>query len=343
MTLYYGVYCRGSLVYSGAENYELLHVMKVCHMNVDPKNTKVALLCGGKSGERVISLASGKGAAEALESAGFSVTMLDPAEPQDLVRLITESFDLAFLTLHGKWGEDGTIQGLLEVAGIPYTGSGVWSSSTAIDKHKSKCFYKEAGLATPGSLTLYSRTDYSPKQIIEAVGNHCVVKPATEGSALGVYIVEGEEAIADALEKAFEIDSTILVETFISGRELTAAVLGNEDPYALPVIEIVPKNEFYDFESKYTPGCSEHLCPAPLTEEETAQAQDIAARAHKVLQCSGVSRSDLILDEQGVCWILETNTLPGMTETSLLPDAARSAGMSFPELCTKLVEFALAK
>ena len=160
------------------------------------------------------------------------------------------------------------------------------------------------------------------------------------GSALGIYIVEGEEAIADAIERVFEIDELVVVEKYIQGTELTVAVLGNRNPFALPVIEIVPKADFYDFESKYAPGGSQHICPAPLDEEKTKQVMDAAVGAHKALQCSGVSRSDFILDEDGIPWILETNTIPGMTATSLLPDAARAAGISFPELCTKLIEYA---
>ena len=310
---------------------------------IDPKNMHVALLSGGKSGEREISLASGNGAEKALKEAGFKVTRLDPAKKEDLITLIKDDFDVAFLTLHGKWGEDGTIQGLLEVLELPYTGSGVWSSATAMDKVKSKKYYLEAGLSTPASLTLYSPEDYTAEEIIEKVGNHCVIKPATEGSALGVFIVEGIDEVKDALEKVFEIDNVALAETFVSGKELTAAVLGNNNLEALPVIEIVPKNEFYDFESKYAPGGAEHICPAHLTKEETQKVQHAARVAHEALNCSGVSRSDIIMSEDGTCWVLETNTLPGMTATSLLPDAAQVAGMNFSQLCTKLIISALEK
>ena len=174
-----------------------------------------------------------------------------------------------------------------------------------------------------------------------SVGESCVVKAATEGSALGVYIVNGADEVADAVRKVFEIDSEALAETFVSGTELTCAVIGNDDVQALPVIQIVPRGEFYDFESKYAPGGSQHLCPAPLDAETTARVQETAIAAHRALECRGVSRTDIILDENGECWVLETNTLPGMTETSLLPDAGRAAGIEFPELCTKLIELAL--
>lgn len=306
-----------------------------------PEDLRVALLAGGASDEREISLASGRGAGNALREAGFSVTELDPAEKKDLQNLIAGNYDVAFLCMHGKMGEDGTLQGFLEMIGLPYIGSGVWSSALAMDKAKSKLFYENAGIQTPVSVTLYSPDDMSVEDILSTVGESCVVKPATEGSALGVYIVKGADEVKDAIEKAFELDSEVLVETFVKGTELTIAVLGKEQLEALPVIQIVPRNEFYDFESKYAPGGSQHLCPAPLNAEATEKVQTIAKAAHRALGCSGISRSDFIMDENGEFWILETNTLPGMTETSLLPDAARAAGIEFPELCTRLIELAL--
>ena len=308
-----------------------------------PEDLRVALLVGGASDEREISLASGRGAGNALREAGFSVTEFDPAEKKDLQNLIAGNYDVAFLCMHGKMGEDGTLQGFLEMIGLPYIGSGVWSSALAMDKAKSKLFYENAGIQTPVSVTLYSPDDMSVEDILSTVGESCVVKPATEGSALGVYIVKGADEVKDAIEKAFELDSEVLVETFVKGTELTIAVLGNEQLEALPVIQIVPRNEFYDFESKYAPGGSQHLCPAPLNAEATEKVQEMAKAAHRVLGCSGISRSDFIMDENGEFWILETNTLPGMTETSLLPDAARAAGIEFPELCTRLIELALEK
>lgn len=306
-----------------------------------PEDLRVALLAGGASDEREISLASGRGAGNALREAGFSVTEFDPAEKKDLQNLIAGNYDVAFLCMHGKMGEDGTLQGFLEMIGLPYIGSGVWSSALAMDKAKSKLFYENAGIQTPVSVTLYSPDDMSVEDILSTVGESCVVKPATEGSALGVYIVKGADEVKDAIGKAFELDSEVLVETFVKGTELTIAVLGNEQLEALPVIQIVPRNEFYDFESKYAPGGSQHLCPAPLNAEATEKVQTMAKAAHRALGCSGISRSDFIMDENGEFWILETNTLPGMTETSLLPDAARAAGIEFPELCTRLIELAL--
>lgn len=310
-------------------------------MTFDPSTIRVALLAGGTSGERQISLASGAGAKAALERAGFPVETFDPAERGDLIRLLEGEFDVAFLCLHGRGGEDGAMQGFLEVAGIPYIGPGVWSSATAMEKHLSKVFYVADGIPTPESVTLFAGAPYDLDAIIGQLGEHVAIKPSGEGSALGVTIAQDLATIERGLAEAFKLGDEVLIERFVKGTELTVAVIGNDDPVALPIIEIVPQNSFYDFESKYAPGGSKHICPAPLPEDLTARVQDLAVRAHRALGCRGVSRSDLILDEQGQPWVLETNTIPGMTETSLLPDAGRAAGMEFPELCAKLIEFAL--
>ena len=310
---------------------------------IEPSSISVALLAGGASGERDISLASGAGAREALEEAGFHVTMLDPVVKNDLVRLITEDFDIAFICLHGRYGEDGTIQGMLDLLGIPYIGSGVWSSAIAIDKARSKLFYQKNGINTPQSMLLRRGDAVDVEAIVNTVGVPCVVKPASAGSALGVHILTDRADIADAVESVFTIDCEAIIETYIKGTELTVSVIGNKVPFSLPIIEIVPKNEFYDFESKYAPGGSQHICPARLSDEQTKKVQEIAVAAHKALGCRGVSRTDIIMDGNGVCWVLETNTLPGMTSTSLLPDAARVAGYSFSELCTMLIQLAFEK
>lgn len=303
---------------------------------------KIALLAGGTSGEREISRASGRGAQQALEEAGFSVEVLDPARKEELIKLASGEYQVAFLCLHGKGGEDGVIQGFLEAVGLPYTGSGVLSSALAMDKGKAKLVYEQNGILTPRSLLLKrGAARLVAEEIAAELGLPCVVKPATEGSALGVFIVDTAEGIDEAIDKAFEIDEELVLESYISGLELTAAVLGNDDLTALPLIEIIPTHEFYDFESKYAPGGSKHICPARIDDEAAEAIKELAMAAHKALGCKGVSRSDFILDEQGRPWMLETNTLPGMTSTSLLPDSARAAGISFPELCTMLVEFAL--
>lgn len=312
-------------------------------MTIDPKACNVALLAGGSSGERDISIASGKGAKEALEEAGFTVDWIDPSDKNDLKKLIDNTYDVAFLCLHGKMGEDGTMQGFLELLQIPYTCSHIQASAIAMDKDKSKLLYVNAGIPTPKSLTLYKDQDYDIEQLKSEIGIPCVVKPATEGSALGVEIVTDGNDLEQAIANVFSIDTKAILEQFVAGNEYTAAVLGNDDPEALPLIQIIPTGEFYDFDSKYKPGGSQHICPAPIEEEIGAKMQEYALKAHAALGCSGVSRSDFIVDKDGQPWILETNTIPGMTATSLLPDAAKAAGISFPNLCTKLIEFALEK
>lgn len=353
-----------------------------------PEDIKVALLAGGNSSERSISLASGDGAQEALIEAGFQVERLDPAQKEDLKRLIDGGFDVAFLCMHGRGGEDGALQGFLETVGLPYTGSDVFASAVCMDKTATKLFYGAAGVPILPSVVVKESEGFDIASVLDEVcgvgttakcedccdsGNpevfegsgaskslgdsvsgaaanstrsdgrcKCAIKAATEGSSVGVYIEEGAAAIEDAINKAFEFDSTVLVEKYTSGTELTVVVLGEEENVrALPIIEIVPKNASYDFEAKYAPGGSEHICPARIDEDATQLIQELAMRAHKALGCSGVSRTDFILDEDGQPWALETNTLPGMTKTSLLPDAARAAGISFPELCTRFIKDAL--
>lgn len=310
-------------------------------MSIKPEECRVALMAGGSSGEREISIASGNGAKAALEEAGYNVEWIDPSIKADLKRLIDEDFDVAFLCLHGKMGEDGTVQGMLELLGIPYTCSGVQSSAIAMDKIKSKVMYELAGVPTAPMMQLKAGDEIDCDAIVAELGIPCVVKPATEGSALGVEIVEDAADLAAAIERVFEIDDLALAEKFVRGMETTIAVLGNDDAYALPIIQIVPKGEFYDFDSKYKPGGSAHICPAPLPEDVSNRARELAVKAHHALGCRGVSRSDFIIEDDGTAWILETNTIPGMTATSLLPDAAKSIGMSFPELCTALINYAL--
>ena len=311
-------------------------------MAINPKDYKVALLAGGTSGEREISIKSGEGARSALEEAGFDTTWIDPANKEDLKRLIDEHFDVAFLCTHGKGGEDGTLQGMLELLGIPYTCPGVQASAIAMDKAKSKILYEHDGIPTSPSMTIDKRVGYDIEAIKKNIGIPCVVKAATEGSSIGVEIVHEEERLEGAIESVFEIDDLMVIEKFIAGPEYTCVALGNHDAYALPIIQIVPlKGASYDFESKYAAGGSQHICPAPLDDELTELVQSYAVRAHKALGCRGVSRSDFIIDANRQPWILETNTIPGMTATSLLPDAAKAAGIAFPELCTRLIEYAL--
>jgi len=311
-------------------------------MSINPQDINLALLAGGTSGEHEISQASGDGAQKALEEAGFKVTRLDPAKKDDLKQLLDNPFDVAFLCLHGKGGEDGTIQGMLDLIGIPYTGSGVLASATAMNKGRAKVMYENAGIRIIPGVNLNVNDEVDIEYVKSVVGIPCVVKPATEGSSLGLRIVKEEDELPEAIEYVFSVDEDIVVEKFIAGTETTVAVLGNDNLEALPVIEIVPlAADTYDFESKYAPGGCKHVIPARISDEITHKLQELAKKAHLAIGCRGVSRSDFIVDENGDAWILETNTIPGMTATSLLPDTAGVAGYTFPELCTKLVEYAM--
>lgn len=307
----------------------------------NPEKTTVLLLKGGTSGEREISLVSAAAVSKGLAESGFTVVEVDTGQDGYLHRIADTSADVVFICLHGKCGEDGTVQGLCELMGKPYVGPGVLASALAMDKARAKTFYIANGLPTPNSVVVRRDAGYSIDAIVAAVGEKSVVKPATEGSALGVSIVHNPGELTDALDAALSIDTVALVERFVEGVEVTVGVLGNDDPTALPVIEIVPRNEFYDFESKYAEGGAQHICPARISNDQTNACQRIAIAAHQTLGCRGVSRSDLIIDATGTAWLLETNTLPGMTSTSLLPDAAAVAGLSFPRLCRLLVEYAL--
>lgn len=313
-------------------------------VHCDPATTPLVLFCGGASGEREISLSSGKGVEKALRDEGFDVTVLDPAAPRFLASLekaVEDGARAAFVCLHGKGGEDGTVQGLCELIGLPYTGPGVLASALAMDKARAKTYYIANSLPTPNSVTVSRGAPWRAQELIAAVGEKCVVKPATEGSALGVTIVHAPSELEWAIELGLSIDTHVVVERFVEGVEVTVAVLGNDNPQALPVIEIVPKNEFYDFESKYAEGGAQHIIPARISAEAAAACQRIAVLAHTSLGCTGVSRSDMIIDASGTPWILETNTIPGMTSTSLLPDAAAHVGISYQALCHLLVDCAL--
>lgn len=312
----------------------------------NPKDYSVAVLYGGTSGEREVSLNSGKCCARALEEKGFTVTLLDPASRDDLKRMVEERFDVAFLALHGKGGEDGTLQGFLETLGVPYTGSGILATALAINKGKSKELYERAGLRVAASVIVGKGDvldDADRQEIVETCGIPCVVKPVTEGSSLGMTIVRDASELQEAIDVALAVDDEAMVEQFIDGIELTVGVMGDDAPMAFPVIQILSnEDEFYNYHAKYAAGGSTHICPAPLDQDIYDQVQSMAIAAHAVLGCKGVSRTDIMLDGEGRCWVLETNTLPGMTETSLIPDAARAAGMGFGDVCEKLIEMALA-
>ena len=309
---------------------------------IDPSQTRVAVLAGGTSSEREISLSSGRQVYEALTGVGFPCDLYDPRDiKQTVAALESGDYDIAFIVMHGRGGEDGTIQGLCELVGLPYTGSGVRASAIAMDKSLAKILYASAGIPIAPSMTLHRGQAIDHDALIETVGQKCVVKPSRDGSSVGMSIVHEPGELPAAIEVAFAVADEIIVERFVQGTEITVAVLGNDDPEPLPVIEIVPHAEFYDFEVKYSPTGADHIIPARLANEVYVEAQRLAVAAHKVLGCRGMSRSDFIVTDDGTCVILETNTIPGMTPTSLLPDTARHAGYDFGALCTRIIELAL--
>jgi D-alanine-D-alanine ligase len=251
--------------------------------------------------------------------------------------------DVAFIALHGRYGEDGTIQGMLDLFGIPYVGSGTLASALAMDKAMAKRIFGVCGIPTPSGLT-FDRADFDADP--DACCAHAaafvpaVVKPAREGSSIGMSLVDDAAAMPAALRAAFARDARVLVEERVGGTELTVGVIGNRELLALPVVEIVPKRAFFDYKAKYDPALSDEICPARVCDDVAREAQELARRAHRALDCRGLSRTDMILSERGLV-VLELNTLPGMTVNSLLPKAARAAGIPFGELLHRLIQLAL--
>jgi len=310
---------------------------------------KIAVLLGGTSVEREVSLATGSMVAQALKSSGFNVRTFDTKDSAFISALIDFAPDVAFNALHGRGGEDGTMQGLLEILGLPYTGSGVLASALAMDKNATKRIYKDFDLPTAPYLLFHadelSKADdvaTCSQRILDELGPDVVVKPNQEGSSVGVTIVHTGKGgdLPAALRLAAGYGGRVLVETFIAGVEVMASVLGNEQPHGLPTIEVISRGEFYDYDSKYSVGGSEHIIPARIGAVANEACQRLAEEAHKALGCWGYSRTDMMVDETGKPWLIETNTLPGMTQTSLFPDAARAVGIDFAELCVLLVHLA---
>jgi D-alanine-D-alanine ligase len=331
---------------------------------------RIAVLMGGVSAEREVSLSSGLAVLKALREAGHTALAIDTARgyieqgrevellpegvhaapPESMenqlsaVELATLSevveSDLCFLALHGGIGEDGTLQALFELLDLPYTGTGPLGSGIAMDKDVSKRLLRDAEIPTlPWRVARAPQYQYDPDIIREIIGYPCIVKPSRQGSSVGLYVIEEPLELDEAIRDAARFDSEVMIERYVRGRELTVGILGDQ---ALPPVEIRPKKGIYDYESKYTAGMTEYLCPAPLEEELVAQLHAYALRAFKVLKLQGYARVDFILaKEQLFC--LEANTLPGMTATSLLPKAAAAAGMSFPDLCQHIVDLSLAR
>lgn len=303
---------------------------------------KIAVLYGGVSKERDVSISSSKGIIDALKANGHEVIGID-FHPDRLHEIIELNVDLVFISLHGKFGEDGSIQGLLEMLNIPYVGSGVMASAVAMDKFKAKQLFKVVNIPIARG-ERYRVTDQTNiNDLVEKIHHNFelpfVVKPNREGSTLGLTIVTNKDQTEQAIKKAVQSDEFILVEQFIKGKELTVPVMGKmNEEIALPIIEIIPKNELYDYESKYAEGGSEHIIPAQISEELTTKIKEFAVKAHQVLGCETYSRADFLLTDEGVPYILEVNTLPGMTPTSLFPDSARTNNISYNEMIETLVQ-----
>lgn len=308
------------------------------------QDLRIAVLAGGTSDEREISLASGKNVVHALTEAGYgSVELIDPAAPTFLEHMTGDGWDAAFIALHGIGGEDGRIQHVLEFLGIPYTASSPLASGIAMDKDLSKLLYRRAGLPVAPSVT-FGRADMPPlEEIVAVVGEQSFVKPVVNGSSYGISLAKDPSELANAIEVAFEHGEKVMVEKRVFGTECSVAAVGDgETLRALPVVEIlVPEqSEFYDLEVKYADPKDLHRIPACLPENVYTQVQEIARRAHEALGLYGISRTDVIVTEDGPV-ILETNNIPGMTPESLVPDEARHAGIPFSELCAELVDLAL--
>ncbi len=299
------------------------------------KTKRIGVLMGGLSAEREVSLKSGAAVHKALLGQGYDAVPIDVGRDLAAV-LVAEGVEVAFIALHGRYGEDGCVQGLLELMGIPYTGSGVLASALAMHKLYSKQTFSAQGILTAPFCHFRSGETVCLANL--PFGLPLVVKPVQEGSSVGVSIVKEEGELAQALELAFRYDGAILVEQFIKGREVQVGIL---DDRPIGAIEIVPRNEFYDYEAKYTDGMAEHIFPARLDTALYAKAQEIGLAAHKSLGCSGYSRVDLLVTPAGDCYVLEVNTLPGMTALSLLPEiAAKGAGLPFEALVGRIVESA---
>lgn len=296
------------------------------------KNKKIGVLYGGLSSEREISVKSGKAVLSALKKLKVMAVGID-ANRDVAEKIRKANIDIAYIVLHGHMGEDGTVQGMLEIMGIPYVGCGVFASSASMDKDISKKLFRCSGIPTP-EWTVIKRLE----PVAEIKKYPIVVKPVSQGSALGVAIVKNATQFAVAAKEAFKYDKEIMVEKFISGKEITVGVLNGK---SLPVIEIVPKGEFYDFKSKYQKGGSGHIIPARISCKAYSNAQYYAEKIFKVFKCKAVCRADMIVDKNNKVWVLENNTIPGMTATSLLPDASKTVGYDFKDLVLKIIESSL--
>ena len=334
-----------------------------------PGRTRVAVLMGGTSAERDVSLSTGRQILNALDPARYQVYALDTASGRKFLPPggLTHSLstltsadgataittlpqlpqaapdhrpDVVMIALHGPGGEDGTVQGMLEVLGIPYTGSGVLASALAMDKAMCKRVLTSAGVRMPQDVTLKRDADLSAVRF-DAMPPPWIVKPSRQGSTIGMTVVTDADELPSALQTAWAHDDTTLVEQFIRGTEITVPILGNATLEVLPIVEIVPAGGFYDYQAKYTAGATDEIVPARLAPAIAEEARRIAVLCHQTLGCRGMSRTDMIVTPDGIIYTLEVNTIPGMTPTSLLPRAAEAAGLSFSQLLDRLIELAL--
>ena len=301
---------------------------------IDRDFGKVAVLLGGRSAEREISLRSGQAVLEALRRQNIDAHPFDPAE-QHMESLLSQGFNRVHIALHGRYGEDGTVQGALELMGLPYTGSGVLASALAMDKWRTKLLWQAAGINTPRHVLLDGQSDF--RTVARELGLPLIVKPSREGSTIGLSKVSDEKDVEEAWRMAAQHDALVLAEQFIDGTELTAAVLGDR---ALPLVRIETESGLYDYEAKYVSDKTRYFCPSGVSAALEATICEQAMLAHRILGCEGWGRVDLILDKTGNAYFLETNTSPGMTDHSLVPMAARTAGISFDELVSQILELA---
>jgi D-alanine-D-alanine ligase len=300
-------------------------------------NKKIGVLLGGLSSEREVSLASGNAILKALREKGYHPVAVDVG--RDAAEQIHKhGVELAFIALHGRFGEDGAIQGMLEVMGIPFTGSGILASALGMNKTVSKQIFRSQGFLVGPYEVVYSGDADKVASVLEQIKYPVVVKPHAEGSSVGVSLVFKKEDVAPAVGLAFKYGNEILIEKFIKGKEVQVGILGDR---ALGAIEIVPKRAFYDYAAKYEMGMSDHFFPARISADAYARTLEAGLAAHRAIGCRGYSRVDFILDESGAPYILEVNTLPGMTATSLLPEIAKGSGISFPNLVEEIVRLAV--
>ncbi len=305
---------------------------------------EIAILAGGWSGEREISIKSGEAVYRSLDRKRYNVTWYDPLKDLESLLKARQGIDLAFVLLHGKFGEDGRIQGFLDLLNIPFVGSGLLSSAMASNKRVAKGQYKNAGLDVIKDVIIHRGNEFSQEGILESVGPSVVVKPVSEGSSLGVSICHDGDELMEGIKLAFQYDQEVMIERYIKGREVTCCVIGGKELETLPIVEIVPDkgHHFFDYTAKYTPGVTNEICPADLPFSLAERVKVYAKKSHQALGCRVWSRTDMIIHGE-IIYVLETNTIPGMTENSLVPLAAKAAGMTFSQLLDRLIELSLDK